>query len=61
MIMINMVLYWLADVSNKIILEPRLKVVSSVKEGIEIENTLIYLGFKAKRITEEIKEDDDII
>lgn len=56
MIIINMVLYWLENASNKIELEPRLKVVSSFKEGVEIQNTLGYLGFKTKLITEEIKE-----
>ena len=59
MMLIHMVLYWLEDANNKIVLEPRLKVVSSIKEGVDIQNTLSYLGFKTKFISEEIKDIGD--
>ena len=51
----HLVIYWLEDDCKKIILEPRIKVVSSFNEGVEIQNTLTYLGFKCQLHAEEIK------
>lgn len=51
----HFVVYWLEGTDKKIILEPRIKVVSSFNEGVEIQNTLTYLGFKCQLHAEEIK------